>query len=340
MPKTNKPSWFSMSADAGVGTIKIYGDIGGWGVTFQDFSRQLESLGLGSNDTINLTINSDGGDVYQGFAIYNALAMHPATKNITVMGLAASMASVIVMAGDSRIMPKNSALMIHNPVGQIAGESDEIISFGEAVGKMQDRIAQAYADASGGKLSAKKAAQLMDKQTWLSAAEALAYGLATEVIGEVQMAAHVKTRWTANGQFVLPKSSAKESKMTDKNLTASDFEGVDAETLAAIRKDEGERIKKRANEIAALCRIAGKPDLAASFIDDESKTPADVVAALDELRAKESEKPAKGKPGARAQGSDEISARHRMDTGDSVKPVLDSVDVWDRYNKRGQYAAH
>ena len=56
MPATNKLSWFSMSADAGVGTIKIYGDIGGWGVTFQDFNRQLENLGLGSGDTINLPV--------------------------------------------------------------------------------------------------------------------------------------------------------------------------------------------------------------------------------------------------------------------------------------------
>src|SRR5690606_17029031 len=125
-------SWFKMRGAARdgkrIGQIAIYGDIGAFGVTANDFRNALE--GLGDVDELHINITSDGGDISTGYAIFNMLSRHLSKKIITVDALAASMASVIFMAGDERVMPKNSMLMIHNPWGGIIGSSDEIISFG------------------------------------------------------------------------------------------------------------------------------------------------------------------------------------------------------------------
>src|SRR5665213_29031 len=288
--RMSKPirSWFRMRADAasGVGTINILGDIGGYGQDFKSFSAALANLG--PVNRINMTINSDGGDVSQGFAIYNALAFHPAQKTVTVIGLAASMASVVAMAGNVRKMPKNAVMMIHNPVGGIQGNADEIISFGEAVGDMRENIAQTYADASGGKLTKKNALALMDKQSWLGATECLALGLCTDIIEPMKMAASFVREGnsldSARGK-VKSKLSQREIPMTNKTGTsraadAAMFEGEDDATVQAARADERKKILVEQTEVNALCRVAGRPELAAKFNED-GKTISEVVVALD-----------------------------------------------------------
>src|SRR5689334_5129571 len=114
MAKSKKPSRFSVRNAAGKSAdVSILGDSGAWGVSFQDFKNSLDATG--SPRVLNISINSDGGDVYTGFAIYQYLALHSAKKIVRVEGLAASMASVVAMVGDEIIMPRNSTMMIHNP---------------------------------------------------------------------------------------------------------------------------------------------------------------------------------------------------------------------------------
>src|SRR6185295_18549719 len=98
-------TWFSAKAAAGVGEIAIYDEIGFWGVNARDFRDAL--VGLGDVGTINMSINSPGGDVFDGIAIHNMLARHSAKVNVTVDGIAASIASLIAMAGDKVTMPEN-----------------------------------------------------------------------------------------------------------------------------------------------------------------------------------------------------------------------------------------
>jgi ATP-dependent Clp protease protease subunit len=328
MPKLIR-SWFKMRAENGVGTINILGDIGGFGVNFESFNRALNDLGLGAKDEIKLTINSDGGDVYQGFAIYNALQMHPAKKTVTVMGLAASMASVIAMAGDVRRMPKNAAMMIHNPVGGISGNSEEIISFGQAVGDMTDNIAEAYVNASAGKLSKAKALALMDKQSWIGAEQALKLGLATEVIEPVKMAAaFIRASGLDSATSPLhPKRLHKESAMKNKP-TADDaamFEGEDTAAITEARADERKKILAQQSDVNALCRIARRPELAAKFNED-GKSVSDVMAELDKLG------PATKSKVSPREGEVELNARQKVDTGDEGTPIIDSVAIYAQYN--------
>lgn len=122
-PKNN--SWFRMQAghqsDA---DIYIYDEIGFWGVTAKQFISDLNALGDITH--INLHINSPGGDVFEGIAIFNALKTHGASITVYVDGVAASMASVIAMVGNPVIMPENTFMMIHKPFGFTGGDAEDM----------------------------------------------------------------------------------------------------------------------------------------------------------------------------------------------------------------------
>jgi ATP-dependent Clp protease protease subunit len=155
---------------------------------------------------LRISIASNGGDVATGFAIYNILERHSARKIVTIEGLAASMASVIAMAGDEVIMPSNSLLMIHNPWGNVTGGGDQIISFGEALIKMRDSIADTYAKRSGIKRA--EILAMMDRETWLDAEEAVSLGFADRVEGPRQMAALIDTNRFQNTPVALKQITA------------------------------------------------------------------------------------------------------------------------------------
>ncbi len=198
-------NWFSMRASAGdVGAISIYSDIGGWGVSASDFRRSLNELGKPRE--LHITVSSNGGDIPSGFAIYNMLARHPAKKHVTIDGIAASMASVIAMAGDEVVMPSNSMLMIHNPWGVMSGDSEAMLSFGEALAKMRDQIAETYVARSGQTMD--DVLSMMSRETWLTAQEAVDMGFADRVEQPRKMAALVNTSKFLNTPIALRKLTA------------------------------------------------------------------------------------------------------------------------------------
>lgn len=117
-------SWFRMKASANnEADIYIYDEIGYWGVTAKQFVNDLKALGDVSH--INLHINSPGGDVFDGIAIFNALKHHGAAITVHIDGLAASMASVIAMVGNPVIMPENTMMMIHYPSHYLMGTHEK-----------------------------------------------------------------------------------------------------------------------------------------------------------------------------------------------------------------------
>lgn len=178
-------SWFKAQQTSGAGRITLMSDIGEFGVTAADFRVALASLG--SVQRLDIDINSNGGDVTEGFAVYNMLARHPARKIVTILGLAASMASVIAMVGDEVMMPSNAMLMIHNPFGGAIGNASTIKSFGEALDIMQSSIRDVYARRTG--LPSAQIAQMMDAETWLSAARSVELGFADRTIDPIRAAA-------------------------------------------------------------------------------------------------------------------------------------------------------
>ena len=337
-------SWFKIAKARGAnaGDILIYSDIGAGNATAQDFHAELQ--GLGKVDTLNIRISSDGGDVFHGFAIYNMLMRHAAHKVVTVDGLAASMASVITMAGDEVVMPSNAMLMIHNPWGGVVGSADEIKSFGDALDKMGAGILDAYRTRTG--IAPKELQAMMDQETWLSAKEAVSMGFADRIEKPVAMAAgafnldrfnHVPDsfgRSITQGRRVAMKSKT-NARAEAEAEEALEIDTPEAQSPADIRK----AILAQHAEIRSLCKLAGKPELAEGFIG-EDKSPADVLKALDTAR-EEDAKSGKGKrPAAGARGGDEVSARHNPGASDAAAAKsIDPADVYARWNSAGRNRA-
>jgi ATP-dependent Clp protease protease subunit len=179
--KKNK-KFFSLVKEKQTATLNIYGDITSceWienGVSAVNLSKQLETLG--DVEQIDVYINSYGGEVAEGLAIYNALRRHKAKVTTYCDGFACSIASVIFMAGDERIMNESSLLMIHNAWTYAMGNSAELRKQAEDLEKITQASVEAYKAHSS--LSEKEIKKLMDNESWILPEEALSYGFATTI---------------------------------------------------------------------------------------------------------------------------------------------------------------
>jgi ATP-dependent Clp protease protease subunit len=148
----NKKFWQFKAKGNNTGDLMLYGDIADatwWGdeVTPKDFKADLDSLGNISD--LNVYINSGGGDVFAGQAIYSMLKRHNATVNVYVDGLAASIASIIAMAGDKVIMPKNAMLMVHNPWTGGMGNANDFRKLADDLDKIGESLIAVYQDKTG-----------------------------------------------------------------------------------------------------------------------------------------------------------------------------------------------
>lgn len=127
---------------------------------------------------IDLYINSYGGSVFEGTAIYNQLRRHPAHKTVHVDGFACSIASVIAMAGDEVVMPRNTLMMIHNMWMGAVGNAAELRKAADDLDVINAAGRQAYLEKAGDKLDETALSAMMDAETWLTAEQCLQYGLA------------------------------------------------------------------------------------------------------------------------------------------------------------------
>ena len=177
--------WFKITAKGGVGEIHIFDIIDVFGANARSFVKDLKAIGDVS--VLNVHINSPGGDVFEGNTIYNLLKNHKATVNVFVDGLAASIASVIAMAGDKIIMPKNSMMMIHDPAMFAFGTAEDMKKNADVLDKVKQTLVAAYQAKTG--LNEAEIKTLMADETWFTADEAVAMKFADEVQEEVSIAA-------------------------------------------------------------------------------------------------------------------------------------------------------
>lgn len=184
------------SADGKSADVFIYGEITKWAweelgeVSSTTFKNELDSLG--DVETIHLYINSPGGSVFEGLAIYNMLQRHEARVIVHVDALAASIASVIAMVGDEIRMPKNSMLMIHNAWSYASGNAEQLRKAADDLDRINQSTIQTYLQKASDKLTDEKLKELLDAETWLSADEAFEYGLCDVVEESNQAAALVE----------------------------------------------------------------------------------------------------------------------------------------------------
>lgn len=129
-------------------------------------------------EQINIYINSYGGSVFEGTAIYNQLKRHAAHKTVYIDGFACSIASVIAMAGDEVVMPKNALMMIHNMWMWVSGNAAELRKAADDLDIINTAGRGAYMEKAGDKLDEAKLIEMMDSETWLTAEQCIQYGLA------------------------------------------------------------------------------------------------------------------------------------------------------------------
>jgi len=156
--------------------IRVMDEIWWGGVRAEDVVRDLVDI---TTPEIRVEINSPGGDVWDGIAIYNALRQHPAHVTTRVDGIAASIASVILQAGDRRVMVAASQAMIHNAWGFTVGDAGDHSATAAVLAQQDDVIAGIYASRSGRDRDRFRA--LMDAETWFTDETAVEAGLADEV---------------------------------------------------------------------------------------------------------------------------------------------------------------
>ena len=187
------------AADHGAQSISMYAPIGqtydGEGVTARRIGAALRSIG---DKPVVVNLNSPGGDFFEGVAIYNLLRMHSAKVTVNVMGIAASAASVIVMAGDEINMGEGAHLMIHNAWTVVAGNRHDMMEAAAYLEPFDNAMRDMYAARTG--IDAKEVASMMDGETFISASDAVAKGFAT---GKLDRAAVTKDTKAAQHMKVL-----------------------------------------------------------------------------------------------------------------------------------------
>jgi len=245
--------YFSLEKNDKTATLSIHGDITSLpyyenDVSADNLSRQLEAMG--DVDKIDVYINSYGGEVAEGLAIYNALKRHKAKVRTICDGFACSIASVIFMAGDERIMNEASLLMIHNAWTLAQGDSKALRKQADDLEKITQASIEAYKANSS--LTEEEIKALMDDETWILPTEAVEYGFATSVISEKSENASQSVRETlfniimaAQNEQIAEEDDEDdkddgEEETPDTSDSAGSDDGAEEEPEAADEEDEGE----------------------------------------------------------------------------------------------------
>ena len=178
------PKYYALEQTDSAAELYIFGDIAGHGQMSEDdpdrsaynIINELKNI---STDSVNVHINSMGGDVSEGMAIYNTLKNSGKKVTTYCDGFACSAASVVFMAGSERVMSKESLLMIHNAWMVTSGNADQLRKDADDLEKISVTMANAYLD--GTNISKDELKDLLDNETWITAEEAIDYGFATKI---------------------------------------------------------------------------------------------------------------------------------------------------------------
>lgn len=177
--------WYNIQNKAGNSAdIYIFDEIGTYGVTAQDFISEIKGL---KDMPINLRINSLGGDVFDGMAMYNVIKRREAKTTVYIEGIAASIATIIALGADEVVMAENSLFMIHNAWGGAMGEAKDMRKTAETLEKITSELTDIYVKKTG--LSYDAVAQMMDEETWLNAEEAYKLRFIDTISDSIKVAA-------------------------------------------------------------------------------------------------------------------------------------------------------
>ena len=246
--------------------LLLYGAIG-WDVMALDVVREVSKA---KGEKLTVRVNSPGGYVWEGLAIANAIKGH-GNATTHVDGLAASMGSVIFLAGKKRLMATGSRLMIHNPTSYAGGEANDLRAEADVLDGIANDMAAMYCEVTGGKVSVDKAREMMDAETWLSPDEAVALGFAHGIEGKAAAFAKIPESMKfkhapqeaavptqENEPSLLERMLAKVNGTSEIKADLAKAEGALTEAVAKIADAEGRATaaEARASEAVAALEAA------------------------------------------------------------------------------------
>lgn len=267
-------TWYHLKADADKPPVlSIFDDIGAYGVSAKNFLNDLRAV---ASDTLDVEINSPGGDVFAGLAIYNGLRASGKTINVKVLGLAASAASLIAMAGDSIEMPENSFMMVHNPWGFAMGGADEMRSTADVLDKIGASLVSTYAKRTG--KSDEEITALLAAETWMTAQEAVDAGFATTVTPALAVRASYSEERLPEAVRLAFKAQAPEP--PDQAPTEAPATEQPPEALAPTEAPEAPAFGETlADQVQAVAAAAGLSAYAALWAADPALGSKDAITA-------------------------------------------------------------
>lgn len=167
--------------------ILIYDQIGGFfsGISAKDIAEKIAGFDDGAD--INVRINSPGGNVFDGVAIYNSLAKHPGKVIIDIDAQALSIASIIAMSGDEIRIAENAWMMVHQPWAVAVGSSEDLRREADLMDKIKGQLVNIYAART--KQTRNSIEDMVDQETWLTADEALSFGFVDSITENKSIAA-------------------------------------------------------------------------------------------------------------------------------------------------------
>ena len=301
-------TWYSITAKGEASAeIAIFGPIGntwdGEGVTASKFIADFKAI---KAPAVTLSVNSPGGSLFDGLAIYNAMAASGKTITGKVMGVAASAASILLMACSRIVMPKNSHMMVHKGSNIVYGNADEMREMASVLDTLDASIAATYAARTGKPVDQIKA-MLDAGDTWMNADEAVAAGFADEATELVTVTAQFdldNLPEAVRNSLQPPKPVAPPTALADQIKAAVEAAGL-GDHVAAFALDptlatleQAQAAISQAREVKQLASLVGKPEMAAALISAR-KTWAQAQAELaGALAAEDEDKPVDNKPAA------------------------------------------
>ena len=254
---------FVVSADKRTADLFIFGEITSWrwydeDVSASSFQKDLESIG--QVDTLNIHINSCGGDVFEGIAIFNLIKQYNAIKNVYIDGIAGSIASVIAMAGDNIYMSNTSIIMIHNCWTWASGNAEDLRKTADDMDKVMKALKNAYLAKVN--IKEERLQELLDEESYLTADECLEMGFCSEIIEydeeEQALSASSKGYYNLVIQIKeLKKQKAKSEEIETTTLSDKQMNEIVEKVLTEMQnnntknnQDEDEQEKKNNNDLS------------------------------------------------------------------------------------------
>jgi ATP-dependent Clp endopeptidase proteolytic subunit ClpP len=253
-----RKEWYKITnKTSDIADVYLFNDIGTFGITAQSFIDEIKEY---EDKELNIHINSLGGEVFEGMAIYSIIQRRKAKTTVYVEGIAASIASVIALAADEVIMSENSLLMIHNAWGGTQGDAKDMRKQADVLDKITNEIAEVYVKKT--RIPYNEIVEMMNEETWLTAEEAVALGFVDSISEPIKVAAKYdvskfKNITNKKMETILSLTEKKKIKMT-KELK-SWFNSKVEEIIAKVK--ESDNTTETAENVEVEIKLADNEEI-------------------------------------------------------------------------------